>query len=29
MNIKRLKELLVEFGENVKFDFEIKKKNLV
>tara|TARA_B100001057_G_scaffold489056_1_gene574581 strand:+ start:1011 stop:1919 length:909 start_codon:yes stop_codon:yes gene_type:complete len=26
MNIKRLKELLVEFGENVKFDFEIKKK---
>ena len=27
MNIKRLKELLVEFGENVKFDFEIKKKN--
>ena len=26
MNIERLKELLVEFGENVKFDFEIKKK---
>ncbi len=25
MNINRLKELLVEFGENVKFDHEIKK----
>ena len=27
--INQLKELLNEFGENVKFEYDLKKKNLV
>ena len=27
MQIEQLKEILKEFGENVKFDYDLKKKN--
>ena len=27
MNIKELKDLLSEFGSNVRFDYDLKKKN--
>ena len=27
MEIKELKNLLLEFGENVRFEYDIKKKN--
>ena len=29
MKIEKLKELLGDFGENVKFEYDLKKKKLV
>ena len=29
MEIKELKKILKEFGDNVRFEYDLKKKNLV